>query len=131
MEKRKKEKRVGVARGLEEGTWGVSVSWVQGFSGGDKSRDGWGAWVAQSVEPPTSAQVMHDLTVRGFEPRIRLSAVSTEPTSDPLSLSLSLSLSQKWVLGMVARRCGHLNISDCSLRKREDSKFYVMCLLPQ
>ena len=43
----------------------------------------------------------HDLTVHEFEPHIGLSAVSTEPPSDPLSLSLSatsllmLSLSQK------------------------------------
>ena len=33
----------------------------------------------------------HDLTVRGFEPRVGLSAVSREPTSDPLSPCLSAS----------------------------------------
>ena len=31
----------------------------------------------------------HDLTVLEFEPRVRLSAVSTEPSLDPLSPSLS------------------------------------------
>ena len=31
----------------------------------------------------------HDLTVSEFEPPIRLSGVSTEPASDPLSPSLS------------------------------------------
>ena len=45
----------------------------------------------------------HDLTVREFEPHVRLCADSAEPTSDPLSSSLSApppltlcqSLSQK------------------------------------
>ena len=42
----------------------------------------------------------HDLMVCGFEPYAKLSALSAEPASDPLSpsrlmLSLSLSLSQK------------------------------------
>ena len=38
-----------------------------------------GTWVAQSVEEPTlDFGSGHDLTVREFEPRIRLSAVSME-----------------------------------------------------
>ena len=51
----------------------------------------WGIWVARSVEHPTSAQVTHDLAVREFEPRVRFTAVSAEPNSDPLSPFLSLS----------------------------------------
>ena len=82
----------------------------------------WGAWVAQSVEGPTSAQVMispsvsssPDLTLCEFEPRAGLWADSSEPgacfvfcfslslcpssiralLSFSLSLSLSLSLSK-------------------------------------
>ena len=49
----------------------------------------WGAWVDQSVESPTSAQVMHDLTVHEFEPCTRLTAVRAEPAWDPLSPSLA------------------------------------------
>ena len=49
-----------------------------------------GAWVAQSVEPPTSKfRSGRDLTVPEFEPCIWLSAVSAEPALDPLSSSLS------------------------------------------
>ena len=47
----------------------------------------WGSWVAQSVEPRTSGSG-HDLTVCELEPYIGLAAVSTQPTSDPLSPSL-------------------------------------------
>ena len=40
-----------------------------------------GAWVAQSVEGLTlNFGSAHDLVVRGFEPRIRLSTDSVEPT---------------------------------------------------
>ena len=39
----------------------------------------WGAWVAQSVEHPTSAQVMLSWSHKGFEPRIGLCADSWEP----------------------------------------------------
>ena len=45
-----------------------------------------GAWVAQSVECPTSSG--HDLTIREFGPGIGLTAVSAEPALDPLSPSL-------------------------------------------
>ena len=59
---------------------------------------GWLSWLTSDFRSG------HDLTVRGFEPRMGLSAVSTEPALDPLyplslplllalSLSLSLSLS--------------------------------------
>ena len=54
----------------------------------NKLKKGGCAWVAQSVKHPTLAQVVSDLTVPGFEPRIRLSAVSAEPALDPLSPSL-------------------------------------------
>ena len=44
-----------------------------------------GAWAAQSVKCLTRAQVMIIyLMVPEFQPRIRLSAVSTEPVLDPL-----------------------------------------------
>ena len=64
----------------------------------------WGAWVAQSVEHPTSAQVMISWSV-GSSPALGsvLTAQSLEPASDsaapslsappPLMLCLSLSLS--------------------------------------
>ena len=63
--------------------------------------------MAQSVKRPISAQVMHDLTVCGFQPHVGLwlTAQSLKPASDsvclslcplPLSLSLSLSLSLKY-----------------------------------
>ena len=52
-----------------------------------------GAWVAQSVEPPTlDFGSDHGLVVRGIKPCIRLCAVSAEPTWDSLSLSLCSSL---------------------------------------
>ena len=60
-----------------------------------------GAWVAQSVERQTlDLGSGHDLTVQEFEPCVRCTAVSVEPTLDPLSPSvsaphlLSLSLSR-------------------------------------
>ena len=50
---------------------------------------GWGTGVAQSVKRPALGfGSAHDLTVCEFEPCIGLSAVSAEPTSDPLSPSL-------------------------------------------
>ena len=62
-----------------------------------------GAWVAQLIKRPTSAQVM--ISVREFEPRIGLCADSSEawsllwilclPLSLPLPDSRSVSLSQK------------------------------------
>ena len=52
-----------------------------------------GTWVAQSVKRPTlDFSSGHDLTVRGFEPCLRLCADSVEPAGDSLSLSLSLPL---------------------------------------
>ena len=55
--------------------------------------------MAQSVECPTLAQVM--ISQLEFESSIRLSAVSEEPTLDPLSSSLAapppLSLFQKYI----------------------------------
>ena len=62
----------------------------------------WGAWVAQSVERPTSAQVMILRFVGSNKPAV-LTAQSLEPASDSVSPSLSvpppfmlrLSLSQK------------------------------------
>ena len=55
----------------------------------------WGTWVAQSVKPPTSVQIV--MSVCGFEPHIRFCAVSPEPASDPLSSPTSSvrALSQK------------------------------------
>ena len=53
----------------------------------------WGAWVAQSVECPTSAQVMI-LRSRSLSPALGsvLTAESLEPASDSVSPSLSLPL---------------------------------------
>ena len=49
--------------------------------------------MAQSVKGPTLGfSSGHDLTVRGFEPLMGLSAISTEPTLNPLPPSLCLSL---------------------------------------
>ena len=49
-----------------------------------------GAWAAQSAKRPTLGFVSgHDLTVRGFEPRVGLCADSVEPAWDSLSPSLS------------------------------------------
>ena len=69
-----------------------------------KIKQGWGAWVAQSVEHLTSAQVMISQSV-GSSPTSGsvLTAQSLEPVSDSVSPSLSdpplfmlcLSLSQK------------------------------------
>ena len=64
-----------------------------------------GAWVVQSVERPNFSSG-HDLTVREFEPCVRLCADSSEPgacfrfcvslsLSDPPLFMLCLSLSQK------------------------------------
>ena len=60
------------------------------------------AHLGGSVGLVTNFSSGHDLTVREFEPYMGLSAVSTEPTSDPLShrpLSapplIALSVSQK------------------------------------
>ena len=51
-----------------------------------------GAWVAQLVKRlPLDFGSGHDLTVRGFEPHVRLCADSSEPAWDSLSPSLCLS----------------------------------------
>ena len=50
----------------------------------------WGTWVALLVKLPNFGSG-HDLMVGEFKPQIRLSAVSMEPASNPLSPSLSLS----------------------------------------
>ena len=47
--------------------------------GGHRQDTHRGAWVAQPVKRPTSAQVVISLTVRGFEPRIRLCAERSDP----------------------------------------------------
>ena len=52
----------------------------------------WGTRVAQSVECPTSAQVMASPTVREFKPWVRLCADSSEP-GDCFGFCASLSLS--------------------------------------
>ena len=51
-----------------------------------------GAWVAQSVVPDFGSG--HDLTVHGFEPRVRLCADGSdlEPALDSVSPSLSAPL---------------------------------------
>ena len=50
----------------------------------------WGAWVARPVKRPTLGYGSgHHLTVREFEPRVRLCADGPEPAWDPLSLPLS------------------------------------------
>ena len=71
-----------------------------------KTKGRWGAWVAQAVERPTSAQVMISRSV-GSSPASGsvLTPQSLEPVSDPVSpcphlspahaFSLSLSLSLK------------------------------------
>ena len=52
----------------------------------------WGAWVAQLVERPTSAQVMISRSVSSSPASGSvLTGQSLEPVSDSLSLSLSLS----------------------------------------
>ena len=49
----------------------------------------WGAWVAQSVKPPTSAQVMISRTVSSsLASGSVLTAQSLEPVSDSVSPSL-------------------------------------------
>ena len=62
---------------------------------------GRGAWMAQWVKRPTlDFGSHHDLTVREFEPRVRLCAVTAEPGWDSLSLSLSLCLSDPPLLSL-------------------------------
>ena len=60
---------------------------------GFKPMPSWGAWVAQSVKHPASAQVMISQFV-SLSPRSGsvLTAQSLEPASDSVSLSLSLPL---------------------------------------
>ena len=54
---------------------------------------GWGAWVAQSVERPTSAQVMISRSVSSSPASGSvLTAQSLEPASDSVSPSLALPL---------------------------------------
>ena len=69
-----------------------------------KANTNWGAWVAQSVEHPTSAQVMISQSVSSSPASGSvLTAQSLEPASDSMSpsfsapplLMLCLSLSQK------------------------------------
>ena len=51
-----------------------------------------GAWVGQWVKRPTlDFGSGHDVTVGGFEPRVRPCAGGLEPAWDSVSLSLSLS----------------------------------------
>ena len=53
-------------------------------------KNSWGTWVSQSVKHPTlGLGAGHDLTVRGFEPLIRLCVDSVEPAQISLSLSMS------------------------------------------
>ena len=60
-----------------------------------------GTWVAQSVEHLTLAQVMHDLAVRGFEPRIGLCTDSLEPGACfGFCVSLSLCSSSAHILSL-------------------------------
>ena len=69
-----------------------------------------GAWVARSVKRQTpDFSPGHDLTVRGFEPRIRLCPGGAEPAWGSLSPSLSASLSFK--------------INKLKKKKREREKF--------
>ena len=65
----------------------------------------WGAWVAQSVERPTSAQVMI-LQFVGSSPASRsvLTAQSPEPVSDSVSPSLSLCPSPIHALSLSVSR---------------------------
>ena len=55
--------------------------------------------MAQSVERPSLAQVMHDLTVHEFERHIKLCAAgqSLEPASDSVFPSLSAPSQKKFV----------------------------------
>ena len=58
-----------------------------------KSIESWGAWVAQSVKRPTSAQVMISWLVSSSPASGSvLTAQSLEPVSDSVSPSLSLTL---------------------------------------
>ena len=58
-----------------------------------------GTWEAQPVERLISAQVMHDLTVREFEPHLGLCADSSEPGARfGFCVSLSLSLKNKEII---------------------------------
>ena len=62
----------------------------QGTNGAKKP--GLGAWVAQSVKPPTPGfSSGHDLIVHEFEPCMGLCAHSVAPAWDSHSLPLSLS----------------------------------------
>ena len=65
-------------------------SWSLYFGEGMKRGHGWGAWVAQSIERPTSAQIMISQCV-GLSPTSGsvLTAQSLEPASDSVSPSLS------------------------------------------
>ena len=65
----------------KSGKWveGWQGCWEEGRGGGKgRRKDGRGAWMAQSVERPTSAQVMIS-PVREFEPRVGLCADHSEP----------------------------------------------------
>ena len=67
----------------------------------------WGTWVAHSVKQASDFSSGHDLTVREFEPRVRLCADSSEPGACfrfcvslsfcplPRSYSVSVSLKNK------------------------------------
>ena len=81
--------------------------WEKGDQG-EQEKEGifWGAWVAQSVKRPTSAQVMISRSMSSSPTSGSvLTAQSLEPASDSVSPSLSdpppfmlcLSLSQKYI----------------------------------
>ena len=56
---------------------------------GERFKNGWGSWLAQSVEHWILAQIIISQFIVRVPPCVRLSAVSVEPASDPLSPSLS------------------------------------------
>ena len=69
----------GICLGLKAPRCLVISSEVMVMTKERHAREG-GAWVAQSVEHLTlDFSLGHDLTVRGFEPHVGLSADNTEP----------------------------------------------------
>ena len=67
----------------------------------------------------------HDLAVRGFEPHIGLTAVSTELAWDPLSLSLSLPLFCSFSFSLSLTK---INIKKIFFKKVFFSQYEKKCL---
>ena len=76
----------------------------------------WGTWVAQSVKVSDFSSG-HDLTVCEFESHVGLSAVNSEPTSDPLSPSLSTPSLLSFAL------C--ISLSRINIKKQQINELYT------